>query len=270
MDEYTSVGRRITTRDATIACAISGIVCAVLSWVIFAAPGGAQIAEDAGSAADWVAAFGGCIAAVATIVIGRAAHTFTVEAEAGRRADMKKEKRRSNEMAAARLRAMRNTARRALYPSRALGTLFRAIRDQPIVIPGPEIEGVKDLTDYDRRTRDGVRIQIEMTLRYLDTMRWNEEFKTALDDDSIDALFEVERLEMWYRTMANQMLSQFTAAEANESKRSAAKKKQEPPYDAADDKNLPALKHMADALRDAAKLFIDMVEIRKREFTDDH
>lgn len=270
MDEYASVGRRITTRDAAIACAVSGLVCAVLSWVIFAAPGGVQIAEDAGSAADWIAAFGGCIAAVATIVIGRAAHTFTVEAEAGRRADLKKEKRRSNEMAAARLRSMRNTARRALYPARALDTLFRAIREQPIVIPGPDIEGLKELNDYDRRTRDGVRIQIEMTLRYLDTMKWSEEFKTALDDDSIDALFEVERLEMWYRTMANQMISDFTAAEANESKSSPANGKEQTPYDAANDGNLPGLKFMANELREAAQRFIDMVEVRKREFSNDH
>lgn len=270
MDDYTAVGRRITTRDATVACAISGIACAVLSWLVFAAPGGVQIAEDAGNAADWLAAFGSGVAAVATILIGRAAHTFTVEAEAGRRAELKKDKRRSNEMTAARLRVMRNTARRALYPARAFDILFRAIRDQPIEIPGPDIEGMKKLTRDDRRTRDGVRIQIEMTLRYLDTMKWSEEFKTALDDDSIDALFEVERHEMWYRTMANEILSQFAAAEAKESRLSAERRKEKRPYDAANDRTLLGLKHMADELRDGAQRFIDMVEARKREFTNEH
>jgi len=242
----------------------------VLSWLLFAAPGGIQVAEDSGSAADWLAAFGGCIAAVATILIGRAAHTFTVEAEAGRRADVRKEKRRNNEMVTARLRVMRNTARRALYPSRAFDTLFRAIGDQPIAVTGPEIEGVKNPSGADRRSRDGVRLQIEMTLRYLDTMKWSEEFKTALDDDSIDALFEVERQEMWYRTMANEKLSQLIALEEKESKLSIAERKSARPYDAARDRVLPGLRHMADQLRDAAQRFIEMVEARKAEFTNDH
>ncbi|HEL3808746.1 TPA: hypothetical protein UMT89_000052 [Stenotrophomonas maltophilia] len=264
MEEQSLNGRCITTRDAALACAVSGVMSAALSWLIFSAPGGVQIAEDAGSAADWMSALGGCVAAVAAIVIGRAAHTFTVEAEEGRRADLLKEQRRIDETISARLRVMRNTAKKAMYPAKSMDTLFRAIADLPHGPRGPEIEGIKDLTNSDRREREAVRMQIEMTLRYLDAMEWSDEFKTALDEPSIDALFEMERLVLWYRTMATQKVNELTIpAPVPAGGGDAGSVKA--PYDAATDRTLPAVRHIAHDLNSAAITFIAAIEHRKRQ-----
>lgn len=58
MEEGKPIEGMVCSRDAAVGAAICALLGGVLSWLIFAAPGGLKISEDAGSAADWMAAAG--------------------------------------------------------------------------------------------------------------------------------------------------------------------------------------------------------------------
>ncbi len=74
----------VTKRDAALVSAICLVLGGVLSWIAFSSPDGIRVPREAGNAADWVAAIGGAVAAVATCVIGYAANSFTrAQADAG-------------------------------------------------------------------------------------------------------------------------------------------------------------------------------------------
>ncbi len=238
-----------------------GLAVAVLIYLLLKAPALPPLSSS-DSASDWVSALAAAVAAVATIVIGRFAHQFTKEAEEGRAIEARKQKRRIHETIVARLRVLRNTARRAQYPVEAMERLFAAIAGDGQANRGEALPGFEPMTNEVRRERLAVVLQLEMTERYLDSISWSDEFKTTLDAACIDALFELEKKVLWYRTVISLKIKELRSQEERGGHEAGA-------YDAAQDAHLLGIRQIARDLAGAAATFMVALDERIAVFIVD-
>ena len=72
----------VSKQDAILVAIVCATLGAVLSWIVFCSPGGTWITEDKGSAADWLAAIFGAVAAAGTWAIGIGANRYARQAQA--------------------------------------------------------------------------------------------------------------------------------------------------------------------------------------------
>ncbi|HHA2369066.1 TPA: hypothetical protein ACOENC_003766 [Stenotrophomonas maltophilia] len=235
-----------------------------------------------GNAADWVAAIAAGFAAVATIVIGRVAQKFTREAETARRrefreaslrdeaavaiqrADAQERIARENEVISARLLVMRGTARKARYPMTAMRDIFG---DAPVASGDEEASenegasiknaGPSPRNENFRFSESIMALQLEMTIAYIDAMNWSEDFKTALDEECVKALYDLERQILWYRAITTPKIS---------SLKEAAKKNGEEKFDALNDKRISLIREVAGELADASEKFTAALEARRERY----
>lgn len=88
----TSKSTHISSGGATLLAIVAFIMGGILAWIAFNSPDGIPLPQEAGNAADWVAAIAGMAAAGATWVIGIVANRYQKEAEFRRIADAKEKK----------------------------------------------------------------------------------------------------------------------------------------------------------------------------------
>ncbi|WP_414613931.1 hypothetical protein [Stenotrophomonas muris] len=175
-----------------------------------------RFGEELGSFADWIAAVAACVAAIATIMIGQAAHAFAREAEDARTAEAKsatqreeaeaksqsanreERKRREDEAITAQILVMRSTAEKACYPQTALAHVFPP--------EGGSNPGFS-------RSRRPMILQLELTVLYVDAISWSDDFKKALDAESIETLSSLERSLLWYRALTTDQIDRLRSAE---------------------------------------------------------
>ncbi|WP_329772052.1 hypothetical protein [Stenotrophomonas maltophilia] len=248
---------------------------------------------EKGNAADWVAAIAAGFAAVATIVIGRVAQKFTREAETARRrefreaslrdeaavatqrADAQERLARENEVISARLLVMRGTARKARYPRSALKQIFGELPATSGDEGGSGNEAASSENGGDppknesfRYSESSMALQLEMTIAYIDAMNWSEDFKTALDEECIKALYVLERQILWYRAVTTPKISSLRAAakKNGDERKNAEKKVGGKRFDALNDKRISLIRQIADDLADASEKFTAALEARRERY----
>jgi hypothetical protein len=220
---------------------------------------------EAGNGADWVAAIAGSVAAIATILIGRAAQEFTRDAESARRqefieaglrdealvasqrADIAERLRRENEATIAQILVMKAMAGKARYPQQVMNHVF------------PDKGGVNPSF---AKAHSTLILQLELTVVNVDSITWSDDSKKALDAASIEALSTLEKEALWYRTVTTNQLKLIKAKVADAKK--SAGKAQTPDWE--NERGLSVVRKTALSLSQYADEFIGCLERRAELF----
>ena len=56
-------------------------------------------------------------------------------------------------------------------------------------------------------------LQLELTVLYVDAISWSDDFKKALDAESIETLSSLERSLLWYRALTTDQIDRLRSAE---------------------------------------------------------